>query len=543
MGSDQSKVMHWPVESVTKPLYAYGNIVAFRDKDNVRMPRGTCASVMIGKVSEPFEKLYSSGNVFMTEMGNCWKIYDLKNHSTQGHIEITSVSTVRDRYLAAYDLKNQPTPTEIAPVATIRDSYQAAVDVMDGYCAPGENWQNDVVTGRAIKFSRRLGTQMVLIRKDSIKFCEQSGPDKFTTLGAYHGAIDLHPSNKIEMNGDLLRVNGERFWFAWPPLPAVEDPYLPSVADIVNLDTRLPLELHSIVGEYVGNSHRMTIATITNPPAGVDADVRKFYVDSRVQIINFENRILVKFSDDRAPLNLETSVWDMFENHLVVRCGGLLHVIDINNAKNTFTSICSPFGRLVCGPSSFINHLAHLSYENARRVDDKWDVTYWDFPANIGHHHYVRNELARTVEVSYCARCAVGAPTTCIDVHGIHVNVPAFGRCDVSVYRTGSRVTISMTGKQGIHFQIHDTLSDDLTASTRIAYGTYNIYSFPDNAVPVFTGDGISVKDINGRWITISFSFFQSCLATLGSKEARQESWELRSQPNRLRPGSKSGFT
>jgi hypothetical protein len=84
------------------------------------------------------------------------------------------------------------------------------------------------------------------------------------------------------------------------------------------------------------------------------------------------------------------------------------------------------------------------------------------------------------------------------------VNVPAFGECGVHLDKKDTRILIAMTGVQGIHFQIHDVASGEhmLTRATLLMWATDRTASCRMDGQMMFFGDGISLRNRDGDWIS-----------------------------------------
>jgi hypothetical protein len=81
--------------------------------------------------------------------------------------------------------------------------------------------------------------------------------------------------------------------------------------------------------------------------------------------------------------------------------------------------------------------------------------------------------------------------------NGVPAIIPSFGSCGVQVNRIGTRVAIVLFGKHGVHFQIHGT-------SGMLSYYSDDAHSFSEDAESLFTGTGLSIVDINGKWIAFA---------------------------------------
>jgi len=453
MGSTLPKVMRFSRSAI----YAYGCIVVLQEDHTLTMHERVADKLIeIGVLSTECNGTSPKGNMLEVDEGKNNAVCDFGHgapSATRIHVSRTTMHEIREHLIS------------------------------------DEVWKQEPI-GSTIKFSRHNGRQQVRVRENYIYFIE-----KGTVLGSFNGDLGYLPVNKIEMRGDLLCVNNSRFWFSWPAT-VVSDPYLPSAKAISIIGTRLPLELHSIIGTYVGNEH------ITWSAAGEIGmpDAVKMYLDNHAHIIDYGNYLRVQCATKA--LGFDMTGWSMFENHLVILHVDKVFVVDLNDFKDGYTSTTVRSGHLTCGPSSFKIDDTYYSYERATPiVAEPWEVQSSMLVMNIQRRHYIVRNLSYAVEMAHCPLCA----NTCISMDGIHVPVPAFGKCSVHMHRIGTRMTIVMVGTRGIHFQIHDT--PRMGAPQRLAYDTDTTHKFPE-FVPfiLFTGAAITLKDVAGKWVTYSMN-------------------------------------
>jgi hypothetical protein len=280
-------------------------------------------------------------------------------------------------------------------------------------------------------------------------------------------------------------------------------PYgLPCPRVVRDIVVKFPFELCDIVNSYLGNSWTVW-ATPCDDRAIVRNGITIQTTGGKLRIRDFGKPDLI----------FDMSAWDIFENHLIVKTGSHVFVVDLDNLKPQYTAIPLTDMTLACGQHSF--NLGYLSYsyefsgepphlmESCAYVSESSSLARGD----VGLWHYTE-DCSVLVAHPYCER---GCTFPCLKVEWFHVNVPAFGKCAIYEHRKDSVVLIALIGLQGIHFQIHNIADGaapggELARNTLISYCDDNTHSFPTTTDIIFAGDVLSLRDVNKKWI--SFSFF-----------------------------------
>jgi len=270
---------------------------------------------------------------------------------------------------------------------------------------------------------------------------------------------------------------------------------LANEADVASTLTILPLELCGIVDMYVGNTH----ITWTTTGCASD-DAAGAIVCHGVQLVDAAFRLVMTKVGCDISVSFPMMRWSVFENNLVIQSGCGVFVVDLDDAKNMYTTVPAPIAmHVVCGQESFKLGCDCYLYEQRGTL---LSAPYWKnsetrIDADIGVWHYIVED-GRVSEQPLCDKCV----KTCLLIQGIHFNVPAFGRCNVHFHCRGTRVIVVLAGLQGIHFQISETDKTNETVVTPILWGTDNTHTYARNAPSVFAGDCVSIRDEKGDWIT-----------------------------------------
>lgn len=283
-------------------------------------------------------------------------------------------------------------------------------------------------------------------------------------------------------------------------------PYAPSWQEISGMDTKLPIELHMIIGTYVGNiTYRRDHGhgpqwAFSNSRACIERTA-----PSKLSVTR-----------GRSVLRFDANAWDIFENHIVVADGGWVFIIDTDHFKELYPPHRIQTGHLRCGPTSFKLGETYYSYSDVPRpIYDDWCEYDWGKVMNIEDKHYVETDhnsplYREIIEMPQCDLCNC----TCMTIMGqrfagrcLHFRLTPVGKCGIRVHRTGTRTTVVLSGPSigGMRFIIYDIADKargrtDLTLDSILLDGYDNNRMFPDDALILFAGDGISIADVNGDW-------------------------------------------
>jgi hypothetical protein len=278
--------------------------------------------------------------------------------------------------------------------------------------------------------------------------------------------------------------------------PTCENSWMPIAHEIAMLDTILPIELHNIVGEYVGCAMQAF-----GPFDHMHA------VHGGVHVEDEGGHISVYNPDEKYEFNVKSQYGiKMFDNHLIIDKNECFVFMDFDDMKDSYPNIaCDPSMFIQCGDKSFKIGINFISYATGC-AGSSWDTSELSWPAYISNWHTVvewQSPLHVSSHHSQCAYCN----KTCVTIGGFHVNVPAFGNCQIRIRRIGTRVAIVLTGKQGVHGQIHEIAIDGvhptvLDAGTLLWYGSDYSTSFDGNVDMRFFGDCICVARSDGKFVT-----------------------------------------
>jgi hypothetical protein len=300
---------------------------------------------------------------------------------------------------------------------------------------------------------------------------------------------------------------------------ACKDFWLPSIGEVVMMDYRLPIELHAIIGEYAGLTNRALNCRHEFMRYRGHAAGDRGESPSIMHVEYWKNTLYVGTVEStpndcgRSRCNLlieDATCYSAFENHVVVRCGGRIMILDLDDMDRPHTRLrISDDGELSCSHGMFclgFHRYSYAAYNELAEVDEHDDCRDFDYDTNVGFGHHMYGYVMDEYQLGRCGDEKRGdlCDSTCITFSpiDIHVKVPAFGRCKLRAMLRGTRVAIVMTGAQGYHFQIHDVPPHNgivnLDGTTLLMCANDYAMKCTDKAKVVFFGNGVCVETTEG---------------------------------------------